>query len=64
MNETVGGGIDARALGALAFIAMALRQLAAGHIMPPAATALLYALNLLSPSGKADPGVPDGDGGA
>jgi hypothetical protein len=64
LKEGVGGGFDARALGAAAFFAMALRQLAAGHVMPPAATALLYALNLLSPSNKADPGAPDGNGGA
>jgi len=64
LNETVGGGFDARALGAMAFFAIALRQLAAGRVMPPAATALWYALNLIAPSGQSGPGGPDGNGGA
>lgn len=64
LKDAVGNGIDVRTLGAFAFFAMALRQLASGHIMPPAATALLYALNLLSSFNKADPGALDGNGGS
>ena len=55
LNDAVGHGIDARAIGGLAFLAVALGQLATGRVMPPAATALWYALNLIAPSGRAAP---------
>lgn len=55
LNDTVGHGLDARAMGGLAFLAVALGQFAAGRVMPPAATALWYALNLLAPLGRAAP---------
>jgi len=61
LGGLVGHGIDARAIGAFAFIAIALRQLASGHIMPPAATALWYAVNLIAPSAPPG-GPPDGNG--
>jgi hypothetical protein len=47
LRDAVGPGVDLRTIAAFAFIAMALRQLAAGSIMPPAATALWYGLSLL-----------------
>jgi hypothetical protein len=51
-------------VAAFAFIAMALRQLAAGRIMPPAATALWYGLSLLLMTGIPPGAAPDGsDGG-
>ena len=61
LKEAVGHGLDARALGALAFFTIALRQVAAGHVMPPAATALWYGLNLIAQSTKTD--VPPGGNG-
>lgn len=62
LQETVGPGVNLRAIAAFAFIAMALRQLAAGSILPPAATALWYGLSLLL-AVSPEPGIYlDGDG--
>lgn len=47
LRETVGRGVDLRAIAAFAFIAIALRQLAAGSLLPPAATALWYGVSLM-----------------
>lgn len=64
LKETLGKGFDVRSVAAFAFIAMALRQLAAGRIMPPAATALWYGLSLLLMTGIPPGAAPDGsDGG-
>jgi hypothetical protein len=64
LKETLGKGFDVRSVAAFAFIAMALRQLAAGRIMPPAATALWYGLSLLLMTGVPPGAAPDGgDGG-
>jgi hypothetical protein len=63
LQEAVGHGIDARALGGFAFLAIALRQLATGQVMPPAATALWYALNLIAPGDRSRlPGDRNGAG--
>jgi hypothetical protein len=62
LRETMGPGVDLRALAAFAFIAVALRQLAVGRILPPAATALWYGLSLLL-AANPEPGAHfDGDG--
>jgi hypothetical protein len=66
LEETFGKGIDLSAVAAFTFFAIALRQLAAGQVMPPAATAFWYGLSILFARGMgmppaADPG--DGDGG-
>jgi hypothetical protein len=53
LKETIGGGIDLLTIAAFAFFAMALRQAAAGRIMPPAATAVWYGLSLLLMKGAA-----------
>lgn len=55
LKDTVGGGIDVPTVAAFVFIAMALRQIAAGRIMPPAATALWYGLSLLLTKGMPPP---------
>ena len=47
LQDAIGPSVNLRTIAAFAFIAMALRQLAAGSIMPPAATALWYGLSLL-----------------
>lgn len=57
--STFGGGIDLKMLTALAFILMAVQQLARGNVAPPAATALWYGLTLLflnRPGGDPGPG--------
>lgn len=61
LRETLGPGIDVRTIAAAAFLAMAVRQLAAGSIMPPAATALWYGVSLLLAAGP-EPGAPTADG--
>ncbi len=64
LKGTFGSGLDLRAVAAFAFIAMALRQLAAGNVMPPAATALWYGLSILLAGGAPpDAGAEGGDGG-
>lgn len=59
LAELSGKGVNLRGLAAFAFFAMALRQIAAGHVLPPAATALWYGLSLLLLGGAA----PAGDTG-
>jgi hypothetical protein len=62
LSDTVGPGVNLRTVAGLAFIAIALRQLAAGTIMPPAATALWYGLSLLL-AANPEPGLhAEGDG--
>lgn len=64
LKDTFGSALDLRAVAAFAFIAMALRQLAAGNVMPPAATALWYGLTILLTGGMPpDAGAEGGDGG-
>lgn len=47
IGKVLGNGLDARSLAALAFAAMAIRQIAIGTISPPAATALWSSAILL-----------------
>ena len=54
LQEFGGRGVSVWNLAALALFAVALRQLAAGNVLPPAATALWYALTLLSGDGRAE----------
>jgi hypothetical protein len=62
LRDTVGPGINVRTIAGLAFLAMALRQLAAGSIMPPAATALWLGVSLLL-AANPQPGLhAEGDG--
>jgi hypothetical protein len=67
LKESFGSEIDLRTVTALAFFAMALRQLAAGSIMPPAATAFWYGFSILLGAGVAgaspDAEADGGDGG-
>jgi hypothetical protein len=62
LRDAIGPGVNLRTLAAFAFIAMAMRQLAAGSILPPAATALWYGLSLLL-AVSPEPGLhTEGDG--
>jgi hypothetical protein len=47
LRDTIGPNVNLRTIAGVAFIAMAVRQLAAGSILPPAATALWYGMSLL-----------------
>ena len=47
LEASLGKGLDIKSVAALALFAMALRQIAAGHVFPPATTALWYGMNLL-----------------
>jgi hypothetical protein len=62
LEEVGGKNINLKGVAALAFFAMALRQIAAGRVMPPAATALWYGLSLLLLTRASPHGGPDGDG--
>lgn len=57
LRQAAGQGVTLRAVVAMAFLIMALRQLAAGNVMPPAATSFWYGLSLLL-DGKPQPVDP------
>jgi len=47
LEASLGKGLDVKNVAAFSLFAMALRQIAAGHVFPPATTALWYGMNLL-----------------
>jgi hypothetical protein len=51
LESSLGKGLDVKGVAAFALFAMALRQIAAGNVLPPATTALWYGMNLLMISG-------------
>lgn len=63
LQDVVGKDVNLGGLASLALFAIAVRQLAAGNNLPPAATALWYGLNLLSRNGRNE-GPPGNKSGA
>ncbi len=62
LQDTIGPSVNLRTIAAFTFIAMALRQFAAGSIMPPAATALWYGLSLLLAANPEPSATPEDAG--
>lgn len=62
MGDVGGKSLNLKSAAAFAFFAMALRQISAGRIMPPAATALWYGLSLLLLRETPPKAGPEGDG--
>jgi hypothetical protein len=64
VKQVGGKGASIGTMAAIAFFSMALAQAARGQMMPPAATALWYAISLLMASKSGDgPGAKPADGG-
>ncbi len=63
LKRETGHGLSVQTVAAMSFFAMALVQASRGRWMPPAATALWYAIDLLSKSAGPVDIVGDTDGG-